>query len=177
MAKKSKAKAINKNKTIMIGVGMFLLIMVFIFISQGTLFNKKSSGSKNKIGESVLSEAGDLMIPITDITSTATFYPVEVEGTQLEVLAVKSSDGSIRTAFNTCQICYSSGRGYYEQEDDHLVCQNCGNVFSISQIEVEKGGCNPVPIFSENKTVDEETITISNEYLKEAKGIFANWKL
>ena len=43
-------------------------------------------------------------------------------------------------------------------------------------MEVTRGGCNPVPIFSENKTVDETNITISNEFLTESKAIFANWK-
>lgn len=38
---------------------------------------------------------------------------------------------TIRTAFNTCQVCYSSGRGYYVQEGNVLVCQNCGNRFGM----------------------------------------------
>ena len=45
----------------------------------------------------------------------------------MEIVAVKALDGSIRTAFNTCQVCYNSGRGYYQQEGNELVCQNCGN--------------------------------------------------
>ena len=118
----------------------------------------------------------DLVIPISDISATAKFYPVEIDGTKLEVMAVKAPDGTIRTAFNTCQVCYSSGRGYYKQEGSVLVCQNCGNRFGIYQVEVLSGGCNPVPIFPENKTVDAEKITISADFLAEAKGIFANWK-
>jgi len=34
----------------------------------------------------------------------------------MEVLAVKAPDGTIRTAMNTCKICYDSGAGYYVQE-------------------------------------------------------------
>lgn len=119
---------------------------------------------------------GDLVIAISDITSTAKFYPVEIDGTKLEVIAVKAPDGTIRTAFNTCQVCYSSGRGYYKQEGNVLVCQNCGNRFGMDQVEVLSGGCNPVPIFPENKTVDATNITISKDFLTEAKVIFANWK-
>lgn len=118
----------------------------------------------------------DLVILISDITPTATFYPVEIDGTKLEVIAVKAPDLTIRTAFNTCQVCYSSGRGYYKQEGSNLVCQNCGNRFGMDQVEVLSGGCNPVPIFSENKTVDATTITIAGDYLAEAKVIFSNWK-
>lgn len=118
----------------------------------------------------------DLVIPLAEVGERAAFYPVLIEGTRLEVIAVKAPDGSIRTAFNTCQVCYGSGRGYYEQRGNLLVCQNCGNRFRMSQVEVRSGGCNPVPIFPANKTVDDKDITISREFLIRAKGIFANWK-
>ncbi len=118
----------------------------------------------------------DLVIPVSDISDKVTFYPVEADGTKMEVLAVKAPDGTIRTAFNTCQVCYDSGRGYYKQDGNELVCQNCGNRFPMSRVEVEAGGCNPWPIFDQNKTVTDESITISSDFLKESKQIFANWK-
>ncbi|MDR2144310.1 MAG: DUF2318 domain-containing protein, partial [Treponema sp.] len=86
----------------------------------------------------------DLLIPVAEVTENAVFYPVDIEGVRLEVLAVKAPDGSIRTAFNTCQVCYASGRGFYKQQGTVLVCQNCGNRFRMSQVEVRSGGCNPV---------------------------------
>jgi hypothetical protein len=119
----------------------------------------------------------DLVIQVSDISEQASFYPVEIDGIELEVLAVRASDGSVRTAFNTCQVCYSSGRGYYEQDGDALTCQNCGNSFALDQVEnVSSGGCNPVPITSDYKTVTDDSITISYEFLNEAKVIFSNWK-
>lgn len=124
----------------------------------------------------VISEGESLIIPVNEVSSTAVFYPVEVDGVRMEVLAVADSEGNIRTAFNTCQICYGSGRGYYVQDGDVLVCQNCGNRFTIDQVEIETGGCNPWPIFSENKTVTDDTIEISYDFLKESETIFANWK-
>ena len=87
----------------------------------------------------------------------------------MEVLAVKASDGSIRTAFNTCQVCYDSGRGYYKQQGKVVVCQNCGNQFKLDQIEKIKGGCNSVPIMKENKTDDSENIVILVFYRKRCK--------
>ncbi|MDR0485399.1 MAG: DUF2318 domain-containing protein [Elusimicrobiota bacterium] len=118
----------------------------------------------------------DLVIKISDIGEAAVFYPVDIEGARLEVLAVKAPDGSIRTAFNTCQVCYASGRGFYKQVGSVLVCQNCGNRFRMGQVEVRSGGCNPIPIFARNKTVTPQTITISKEFLKEAKTIFSRWQ-
>ena len=94
----------------------------------------------------------------------------------MEILAVRAPDGSIRTAFNTCQVCYNSGRGYYKQSGDELVCQNCGNRFKANAVEIEIGGCNPVPILGENKTDDGTTIVIPQKFLEQNKGLFGNWK-
>jgi uncharacterized membrane protein len=118
----------------------------------------------------------DLVIPLSDISENAVFYPVDIDGTRLEVLAVKAPDGTIRTAFNTCQVCYSSGRGFYKQQGTVLVCQNCGNRFRMNQVEQRSGGCNPVPIQAANKTVSDTSITISKDYLTRAKAIFASWR-
>jgi len=118
----------------------------------------------------------DLVIQISDITENALFFPVDIDGVRMEVLAVKAPDGSIRTAFNTCQVCYASGRGYFVQTGTLLVCQNCGNRYRMSQVERQAGGCNPVPIFPVNKTVTADTITISREYLGQARAIFERWR-
>ncbi len=134
-----------------------------------------SGGDSDKLRAAKVTDS-DIVIPVKDITETAKFFPAKIDGTELEVLAVKAPDGTIRTAFNTCQVCYSSGKGYYKQEGDELVCQNCGNHFSMDQVEVIKGGCNPVPITDEYKTADDTSITISKDYLKEATVIFQNWK-
>ena len=129
----------------------------------------------SRAAEPVIKDA-DVVIQIGGITPQAKFFPVEVEGSSMEVIAVRAPDGTVRTAFNTCQICYDSGRGSYVQEGNALVCQNCGNRFRMDQVEVVSGGCNPVPIFPQNKTVTDETITIPYSFLQRAKAIFANWK-
>jgi uncharacterized membrane protein len=118
----------------------------------------------------------DLVIQTAEITQNAVFFPVDIDGMRLEVLAVRAPDGTIRTAFNTCQVCYGSGRGFYKQQGTTLVCQNCGNRFRMSQVEVRSGGCNPVPIFKDNKTVTDTAITIRKEYLQRAKSIFTRWR-
>lgn len=126
--------------------------------------------------ETVIAEGEALIIPIADVTEEASFYTVEVDGTQMEVIAVRDSDGNIRTAFNTCQVCYSSGRGYYEQQGDVLVCQNCGSQFAADQVEIESGGCNPWPIMEEDKIVTDDSVEISYDFLKASRDIFDNWK-
>ena len=139
--------------------------------------SETEADSNNNKKETAKVEAGEsLTIPLKDISEDVTFYPVEVDGTEMEVLAVKDSDGKIRTAFNTCQICYDSGNGYYKQEGDKLVCQNCGNSFTMDQVGETSGGCNPWSILENDRTVTEDELQISYEFLKDSSDNFFNWK-
>ena len=148
--------------------------LVSVLLLTGTVLFAQTGGGANAIKPVIKDK--DLVIPVAEITANASFYPVDMDGTRLEVIAVKAPDGTIRTAFNTCQVCYGSGRGFYKQEGTVLVCQNCGNRFRMSQVEVRSGGCNPVPIFAANKTVTDTSITIPKEFLVQAKQIFSKWK-
>lgn len=151
---------------------LYMVLGAVIVLTVGILMVKGLSG-----GDGNTTSAGvDLVIKKSDISETAKFYPYKAGGTKMEVLALKASDGSIRTAFNTCQVCFDSGRGYYKQEGNVLVCQNCGNRFSADQVEIVKGGCNPVPILEENKTDDGTSITISKDFLTQNKELFSDWK-
>ncbi len=164
----------NKNsKKLMITAATLLILVAAVYF----VF-PKNAGSSNtgKPNEIKTVKDADIVIPVSSVTEQAAFYPAEMNGTKLEVIAVKAPDGTVRTAFNTCQVCYSSGKGYYEQEGDELVCQNCGNRFGMGDVEMTRGGCNPVPITEEYKTVDNENITISKDFLAQATVIFQNWK-
>lgn len=147
-----------------------LAVAATIFLKNG----KDITGGEK--AAQVISEGGILVIPVSEVSAAARFHPVEVNGTPMEIIAVKDSQGNIRTAFNTCQICYGSGMGYYVREGSDLVCQNCRNHFTVDQVEIESGGCNPWPVFPESKTVTEASIAIPYDCLEEATRIFANWK-
>lgn len=175
--KKSKSKNIVY---VVIGIAAALVIAAILLFT-GQKGNEAAQTGNDPIktaagSPTVAALAEDIVIQISDITETAAFIPYKAGNTDMEVIAVKAPDGSIRTALNTCQVCYDSGRGYYKQEGDALVCQNCGNRFKISQVEKEKNGCNPVPILSSDKTEDDSTITIPGKFLTASKGLFADWK-
>lgn len=169
------------SKTIIGVMGAFVLSSlmigaVILFSNTKELSAPQNLSSSNNTSKRTPLKDQALVIQTSEITEVASFYPMEIEGAVMEVLAVKAPDGTIRTAFNTCQVCYSSGRGYYIQQGNVLVCQNCGNRFNMAEVELTKGGCNPVPITSEEKAVTDNRITISQEYLKQSKELFANWK-
>ncbi len=122
-------------------------------------------------------EAEVLSIPKSEITQSASFYPVIVDGTEMEVLAIRTAGGEIRTAMNTCQSCYPSGRGYYKADGTQLVCQNCGFRFTAEAVGLEgHGGCNPWPVPSGKRLDTEDEIQIPYATLLSAKNVFANWK-
>ncbi|HHU70719.1 MAG TPA: DUF2318 domain-containing protein [Clostridiales bacterium] len=166
MSKKTYRKRNRKQSIITASVSIaVILLFIFIIVSDSPLDIR----SKKIIND-------DIIIQTSEIGETARFYPAEIDGKQIEVLAVKAPDNTIRTAFNTCRSCYPSGRGYFVQKDDMLVCNNCGNKFALNGIEKSDGACNPVPITEANKTVTEDTITISKAYLSETLLTFQSWK-
>lgn len=176
-----KTKKLNNTQKIVVAVGAVVIIAigVIFFTSDNdnakTVVQQNVAGDVNKTSETSSAGKG-ITITKSEVSETATFIPYQVGDTKMEVIAVKAPDGTIRTALNTCQVCYDSGRGYYVQEGEELVCQNCGNRFKISQIEKQKNGCNPVPILSEDKTEDATTITISDDLLSQSVVLFAEWK-
>lgn len=113
-----------------------------------------------------IKKGGYLAIPIADLSQTASFYKADIDGTEIELVALKDSKGNLRTAFNACQVCYSSGKGYYVQDGNYLLCQNCGNSFTIDQVGIASGGCNPWPILDSDRTVTDDEIQIYYDVLK-----------
>ena len=66
-------------------------------------------------------------------------------GIIVRFFVLKSSDGVIRAAFDACDVCWRSGKGY-EQRGDYMICRNCGRRFASVKVNEEKGGCNPAPL-------------------------------
>ena len=155
---------------------MVLICVVTALSGNGRNTDEQAAAKLPRDDAVVISKGESLVIPVAEINDEAKFYPIIVDGADMEVLAVRASDGTIRTAFNTCQSCYTSGAGFYSFEKGELVCNNCGFRFSPDEVEIASGGCNPWPIFEENKTVSDDSIAIPYDFLAESKEIFANWK-
>jgi uncharacterized membrane protein len=58
---------------------------------------------------------------------------------------LKSTDGVIRAAFDACDVCWPSGKGYH-QEGGKMICRNCGRKFDSVNVNDVQGGCNPAPL-------------------------------
>ncbi len=75
----------------------------------------------------------------------AHYYVYKGGKTDIKFFVIKSSDGVLRAAFDACDVCFSSKKGY-SQDGDFMICNNCGMRFHSSQINVVEGGCNPAPL-------------------------------
>lgn len=89
---------------------------------------------------------GEVLIPLSKINDgKAHYFSYKDSGKEVKFFVVKSPDNIIRAAFDACDVCFLSRKGY-SQSGDFMLCNNCGRRFHASRINVEEGGCNPAPL-------------------------------
>ncbi len=94
--------------------------------------------------EKVKATGGMVSLPVANLSDgKAHFYKFEDGGKEIAFFAVKDRDGSYKTAFDACDACYKSKKGY-EQKGDKMNCKNCNQKFAINRLGPNAtGGCNP----------------------------------
>ena len=94
--------------------------------------------------EKVKASNGVVTIPAAKLADgKARFYKLADGGKEIAFFAVKGSDGSYKIAFDACDACYKSKKGY-EQAGDKMNCKNCNQKFAIDRLGPNAtGGCNP----------------------------------
>lgn len=106
----------------------------------------------------VRAENGTVRIPLAEVNDgKAHFFTYRHGGTDVDFFVLKSRDGVLRSAFDTCDVCYKAKQGY-RQEGDLMVCNNCEQKFAADKINVIKGGCNPAPL---RRALDGDTLVIA----------------
>jgi uncharacterized membrane protein len=117
-------------------VALALLVLAFAVIACGNTGPDRS----------LKAEEGVFRVPLEGlIDGKARHYTVSAGGKEVTFFVVQSSDGVVRAAFDACDVCFESKKGY-TQDGEHMVCVNCGQRFHISRINEHKGGCNPAPL-------------------------------
>lgn len=120
-----------------------VLVSVLLFVS--LLFFSGCTSNQSPEGNVSMVESDVITIPVEEISSQAQWFEYAFQGTNIKFFAVKASDGSIKTAFDSCDICYDLGKGY-RQEGSNMICNNCGNKYPIDGLGTENldpGGCWP----------------------------------
>jgi len=133
----------------------------------GGIFNKTPAETAKAAG--VVETADAVRIPLSALDSGKTlFLESDLEGRRVYFFAMKSSDGVYRAAYDACDVCFRSNRGY-RQEGDLMVCNNCGQAFPSVKVNEIRGGCNPAPL---TRTVDGDSLVIRKVDLAAGNGYF-----
>jgi hypothetical protein len=116
-----------------------------------------------------VAEDGVVRFPLTTFDDhKAHYYTYMHEGHPIEFFVLQSKDGVVRAAFNACDVCFGSKKGYTQDGDD-MVCNNCGRHFPADQINVVQGGCNPSPL---ERAVEGDSLVIRVDDIVAGLGYF-----
>lgn len=128
--------------------------------NDGQILSVKAATHGHEPYPLVVAEGGVVQLPLSQFDDhKAHHFSYVHEGQPVEFFVLKSKDGVVRAAFNACDVCFQSKKGY-SQDGDYMVCNNCGRRFPADQINVIQGGCNPAPL---QRTAEGDTLIIQVE--------------
>jgi uncharacterized membrane protein len=154
--------------------GVVLLLLAGAWMAKGVVMAEKMGGrpmfsplrdasARLSRAVAVTSNNGEVRIPMQAVSDGKShFFSYAAGGKTITFFVLKSADGSIRTAFDACVACNHAKLGY-RPEGDLVVCNNCGMGFKPSDIGVQTGGCNPIPV---NKSIDGTMIVLKAKDLE-----------
>lgn len=99
-------------------------------------------------------------IPLKDVSDSAKFYKLDVDGTTVKYFVLKAPDGTVRSALDACDVCFPEKKGY-KQQGEFMICTNCGQKFHVSRVGMVKGGCNPHPLT--NKVEGSDVVILKSD--------------
>ncbi len=146
-----------------------LIIVISIVVLVGAVLLIRNIGTPTAAVTGV--PAGEMKIPLSEVSSNAKWYEYDANGAAIRFFAVKASDGSVKTAFDACDVCYKNKKGY-RQEGNEMVCNNCGRRFPINSLGTENTGSGCWPGYLPN-TVRDGSVVIRKSDLEAGKWRFA----
>jgi uncharacterized membrane protein len=150
-----KYENISKNFVVAMVVAALTALMVFTAVSGSMAWNFSVPAQEVKPANGVFS------FPATAFQDgKAKYFQFSPSANQkIRFFVVKSTDGTIRAAFDACDVCWKAKKGYVQQAHD-MVCVNCGMKFRTDKVNVVTGGCNPSAL---KRTVKDGNIIITQE--------------
>lgn len=116
-------------------------LLVIVLISAQFIYSRTAHAMTPP--ERVSIENGVAKIPTSLLTDHDLHrIVVDVGGTEVRLIAILDSAGTVHAALDACMIC--GHQGYY-QDGKNVICRNCGAVIYVPTIG-QAGGCNPIHI-------------------------------
>lgn len=135
---------------------------MFIF----PIFGKKQNPYAEK------DEKGNIVIKADSLSREKVSFIRIDKDSKIEILAILGDDGEIKIALGACQACGGSPYAYYIQEDDVLICNNCGLALPLSEIGEAGSGCHPIQIPDLIITKTEEGLLLNTEEIMKYEPLF-----
>ena len=116
-------------------------LLVIVLISAQFIYSRTAHAMSPP--ERVSLQNGEALIP-TGVLSDHDLhhFVIDVGGTDVRLIAILDSSGTVRAGLDACMIC--GHQGYY-QDGQNVICRNCGAVIYVPTIG-QAGGCNPIHI-------------------------------
>ena len=132
-----------KKKLVVLGI-VALGVMIYLGGCTSTTKNNDNANKNTDYNTPPRQNQTEIRIPLSDIGTTASFYPHDSDGVTVRYFAVKDTQGTVHVAFDACDVCYEAKKGY-KQIGTEMQCLNCGRQFAITSIGTENiaGGCWP----------------------------------
>lgn len=157
----------KRRKQIIIGASISVCVITLIVV---LAFNAQPSSSTLNIASD---SNGDLHIAMDSLQNGLNYIDY---GSDEELLLWKDSDGVIRTAFDTCEECYSRGNVHFTLSGSTLTCNLCGTTQSVSTLGTDSwGGCQPISITPDMRNDTDTEVIISDAILSYAEDMFSHW--
>ena len=116
-------------------------LLVIVLISTQFIYSRTAHAMSPP--ERVSIENGEAQIATSVLTDhDLHHFVIDVGGTEIRIIAILDSSGTVRTGLDACMIC--GHQGYY-QDGKNVICRNCGAVIYVPTIG-QAGGCNPLHI-------------------------------
>lgn len=168
-------KRLIKNKVIRI-IPMVLAVLTLTACGTNSVKDNNTTTAKKEAVSTYVTpevENGEIVIDSGSLSVHPLYVNYDSNGTNVQMIAVKASDGTPRLSLNTCQTCNPSPKAYFVEKDGRLVCQNCGNVFTMDSVGKTTGGCNPMNI---SYNVVDGNLTVKTADIDKYAGKFTTWK-
>jgi uncharacterized membrane protein len=161
-----KAAVLKKDKRKM--VPAIIVVAVLISVIAGVVHLKKNKSTVVAVSTQLEKITPQIKYPVSMFDNgQAAYFQYNDGSINIRYFILKSSDDVIRAAFDACDVCWPSGKGYH-QDGDTMVCKNCGQRFSSILINEVKGGCNPEPlarkVSGDNLVIQVEDILYGKKY-------------
>lgn len=161
-----KQQFVGKNSSNKAPLLLAIVAVVIVAVTGGFLLGRGTDAGQ----AFVKAQNGMVSVPLHEVEDGKAHYYAykSADGVTIRFFVLKSRDGVVRAAFDACDVCYKSDKGY-RQEGDNMVCNNCNQKFASDRINEVKGGCNPAPL---TRTIQGDTLLLSEQELVDGSRYF-----